>query len=128
MLGLSIRLIDQYQISVGLTIAIHKQQEQFHDIVIIQLTAQVVVNISQPCDCLVDWLIITRPMLLFPVLQLLLYHFDQFRCHASHPFFLTPDLIFLVFIRCVECQIVADISYHWTWIKHDEHCSYTTGT
>jgi len=66
MLGLSIRLIDQYQISVGLTIAIHKQQEQFHDIVIIQLTAQVVVNISQPCDCLVDWLIITRPMLLFP--------------------------------------------------------------
>ena len=69
MLELSIRLIDQYQISVGL-IAIHKQQEQFHDIVIIQLTAQVVVNISQPCDCLVDWLIITRPMLLFPVLAI----------------------------------------------------------
>jgi len=32
----------------------------------------------------------------------LLYHFDQFGCHASRPFFLTPDLIFLGFIQFFE--------------------------
>ena len=62
MLWLSIRLIDQCQISVEL-IAVRKQLEQFHKIVVIWLAdgyLSAVVSISWFYGYLLDWLINTR--------------------------------------------------------------------